>query len=253
MDIFVKVSDVKELEGSFCPLHSIKEEKNKFCDFSVIENLKDDDYVNFRKILNKSLSDKLSNLDILEVLSDSDISFCTRGGGRVYEDIQDFITDNDAKCILSLFGYDFNKESFLKTKIPFMIFLYLEAGMDINAKNEEGETILFSLGTKDKDCVNVLVKKGADINIRNNMGLAPFIYSINLDVMKSFIENGADINSKCIMGNNALAYIDDIEKVKYLVESGIEINSENDSGSTALNYIDDEEIKSYLIDKGAKY
>ena len=78
----------------------------------------------------------------------------------------------------------------------------IREGVDVNQKNEYGETplhlSLFDLEYK-PEAVIALLKAGADINARNNSGTTPLLYALyNKNAANQYarllIENGADVN-----------------------------------------------------------
>jgi uncharacterized protein len=57
--------------------------------------------------------------------------------------------------------------------------------------------------------IELLLAKGADINIKSNEGYTPFFYGINqanIEVMKFLIVRGADVNIKGNDGKTPLYY-----------------------------------------------
>ncbi|MBY3186663.1 ankyrin repeat domain-containing protein [Rhizobium laguerreae] len=77
--------------------------------------------------------------------------------------------------------------------------LLLANGADINARNDEGISILHII--TDPEAVNLLMEKGADIEARDNRGRTPLIVQMlnrqnGPDVIAALIENGADPNAK---------------------------------------------------------
>lgn len=92
---------------------------------------------------------------------------------------------------------------------PDILDLLLTAGADINARNDEGVTLLHII--TDPDAVSVLVEKGADIEARDTNGWTPLIMQANNQ------DNGPDV-------------------VAALLASGANPNAEGNSGETALSF-----------------
>ena len=87
--------------------------------------------------------------------------------------------------------------------------LLLSAGADINAKNDEGVTLLHIIA--DPDAVSLLVQRGADIEARDGKGWTPLIMQANNqengpEVIAALIANGANPNAKGNAGETALSF-----------------------------------------------
>jgi uncharacterized protein len=92
---------------------------------------------------------------------------------------------------------------------PKILDLLLAAGADINARNDEGVTLLHII--TDPDAVDVLVQKGADIEARDVNGWTPLIMQANNqengpDVVAALLKNGADPNAEGKSGETALSF-----------------------------------------------
>lgn len=91
---------------------------------------------------------------------------------------------------------------------PEILNLLLANGADINAKNDEGVTILHIV--TDPDAVDVLIKNGAQIEARDKDGRTPLIMQAGEqdngpDVVVSLLAHGADPNAKDNQGKTALS------------------------------------------------
>ena len=88
--------------------------------------------------------------------------------------------------------------------------------------------------------IQELIKSGADINAKNDIGWTALIYASiegNTDRAKLLIINNADINSKSRNGNTALiwaSYWGRIDIAKILIDNHADINAKNIYGKTAL-------------------
>ncbi|MGI9256467.1 MAG: ankyrin repeat domain-containing protein [Salinispira sp.] len=78
----------------------------------------------------------------------------------------------------------------------------LSAGIDINARDENGTTPLMAASgnTQNPDVITVLINVGADINARDENGSTPLMAAArnnqNPDVITTLINAGADINAQ---------------------------------------------------------
>ena len=118
----------------------------------------------------------------------------------------------------------------------------LERGVDINAMDSDNfyRTALIKSSIKGhKEIVELLIKKGADINDRYRGSTSLIISSLygHKDIVELLIQNGADVNSKDKYGDTALmsasrhGYKDIVE---ILLKNGADVNIKNDYKNTAL-------------------
>jgi len=84
---------------------------------------------------------------------------------------------------------------------------HLDAGTDVNAKDEKGWTPLHeaALGGH-KGIAELLIAKGADVNAKDDNGWTPLHYTANKEIAELLIANGADVNAKIDDGDTPLAY-----------------------------------------------
>ncbi len=112
--------------------------------------------------------------------------------------------------------------------------LLLDAGSDVNAKNEDGENALFTIYD---EAVRELAKTKININSRNNAGETPLLATVSANVAKSLILAGADPNLTDPEGRTALmhsAQNNYVENLKVLVQTGAKLDAQDKDGSTAL-------------------
>ncbi len=94
-------------------------------------------------------------------------------------------------------------------------------GLDINAENEEGETILHRLDA----CTG-----SGDVDEEQDL--------LGRELAEIFVEKGADIQRTNNKGENALFRLYDYPlTVEYLVEQGMDINRKNDKGLTPFIHL----------------
>jgi len=98
----------------------------------------------------------------------------------------------------------------------FMEYL-LSMGLKPNEKDNEGQTPLFE-GCK-KECLELMLKYNANINIRDNEGHTPLLYITmfnDSDIIPHYVEHGADINAKDDDGYAPINYaLGNRNKVKF--------------------------------------
>jgi ankyrin repeat protein len=88
--------------------------------------------------------------------------------------------------------------------------LFLRAGIDINARDEDGCTALMLASEKgDLELVNLLIGNGADVNVRDADGYTALMYVAyrgDLEIARLLIKNKADVNAVDNDGWTALMY-----------------------------------------------
>jgi ankyrin repeat protein len=121
--------------------------------------------------------------------------------------------------------------------------LFLKAGMNINVRDNDGNTALMLASmTGDPEIINLLIGKGADVNARSASGYTALMYVSSKGdkaTAKLLIEKGADVNSRNNSRDTALMLASlngNFEAAKLLVESGADVNARNNKGNTALKY-----------------
>ena len=124
----------------------------------------------------------------------------------------------------------------------------IEAGANVNIKNEFGTTILMEATTYDyREIVKMLLRAGADVNVKDVFGNTALIYAAYIghtEIVKMLLEGGADVNAKDRDGNTALmkaAEEKNTEIVKMLLEDGAEVDP------------DDTETMKFIVDHNLDY
>lgn len=122
----------------------------------------------------------------------------------------------------------------IRCKPDIMAYL-IEQGAEVNAQltnvagHRAGETPLhFAASSRQKECVQILIDKGADISMPAREGLTPVHIAAGIgypDILKIFIDSGADLNVQASnkygsMPIHLAATSGDLESVKLLVEHG---------------------------------
>ena len=130
----------------------------------------------------------------------------------------------------------------------------LNKGANINAKNSVGETLLIiSIEHKCKEITNLLLQKGADVNIKQNT------YTMTEDQLPSYLKQFISKPAKTIIvgGRSALhlaVFKDDMDLIDTLLAKGANIDAVDAQGETPLSHavIDGQiEIIKLLLSKGA--
>ena len=120
----------------------------------------------------------------------------------------------------------------------------LEEGVDVNAKNHQGDTSLslyvrhssFSL-----DIIKLLLQAGAKVNLVNDSGYTALHLAVRFsrskEVIKTLLRAGANINLKDKQGQNVLhyAYGKSPEIIKFLIQAGADTQAQDNIGYTPFH------------------
>jgi len=114
---------------------------------------------------------------------------------------------------------------------------------DLNLRESRGYTALHAACDRSKSeaLMEFLVKHGADLNGRGDMGESILHHAAaggNLNGINFAIRHGIDVNDRDLEGATPLAYAalcDDIEPLEYLLSNGANINAKRTDGQTILH------------------
>ena len=143
---------------------------------------------------------------------------------------------------------------------------HLDAGVDINAKNSDGESPLqLAAQVGQKEILELLISKGADINTKDVVGWTPVIEAAregHKAIVELLISHGALLNTKdSLTGKSALhfaAALGHKEIVQLLISKGADVNIRSDALTfldivkTPLDMADDKETADLLRKHGGK-
>jgi ankyrin repeat protein len=116
----------------------------------------------------------------------------------------------------------------------------LNDGAGISIVDEDGDNVLmYAALYASADCMDLLLKKGADPNARNKLGETPLMWcSHDLTRSKLLLDHKADINATTNAGNTALLIActgdGQREMINLLLEKGADPLAKNDKGETTL-------------------
>ncbi len=119
-----------------------------------------------------------------------------------------------------------------------MIDLLLDIGVPINKIDRNGQSVfLAAVNSGNIATTKLLLKRGADVNVRTLNSSAPLIHGIrNMEMLKLLLDNGATLEDKDAYGNSYLWYVCYDEKiVEVLLRHGADINISNSQGRTVLH------------------
>jgi ankyrin repeat protein len=132
----------------------------------------------------------------------------------------------------------------------------LENGVDVNMLNGDATPLFTSLLNHEFKTADFLILSGADIENINNEGTSDLLYFFHSpreyqEQIKYLIKKGANIHLKNDCGEDAffLSVMDENEHfMHYLFELGVDINTENKSGISAVELAANEAIFDEIID-----
>lgn len=104
---------------------------------------------------------------------------------------------------------------------------------------------------KDLHHMELIISKGADVNIRDKDGNTPLHLVECLSLVKCLVKNGADINARNYEGSTPLHTNSNFPVVEYLIEKGADIHAINNEGYTPLHLAKSVFIAEYLMEQGA--
>lgn len=136
---------------------------------------------------------------------------------------------------------------------------------NINIKSQDDNSLAhIAILEQDFERINYYIKRGIDIELKNNLGYTIFMISImmldNLQFSSFLLENGADINTQDLNGNTALLNIlhskkFSQEKFDFLINNNCDINLQNIMGEFPISVCIIHELNDtakFLLDKGCK-
>lgn len=126
----------------------------------------------------------------------------------------------------------------------------INEGLDVNATGEDQfwTPLRYAVSHDQKEIVELLLSKGADVNARNKFGSTALIMAVTKkEIIEMLLSNGADVNAQnnsgvtALMGTIVMMYTerslpDQKEILELLLSKGADVNVQDSSGRTALMY-----------------
>ena len=148
----------------------------------------------------------------------------------------------------------------------------VSAGADVNA-SVDGVSLLevimvttcFSTRKDILELLKTVVEAGADVNKKNEQGHSPlrlaFVTKKSIDVIRLLLENGADVNEVCGNDGESIMFYtityEDVDVLRLLLEYGANVNVEDEKGVSLFTWAcccgsPNLEIVKLLINNGAE-
>ena len=209
-------------------------------------------------------------------------SFDTPEQGAIQNNNATQNTVNEQKTFDALYA-TFNAEYLPEKRIPVFRFdqdafkKLIQSGMDVNARNEQGQTLLMLIG--DNDIMKALIEAGIDVNAKDNngwtalMNIAESTHCVEdleeggeeeEDCLDILLAAGVDVNLKDNDGKTALMHIWDLPRdcgpenymdsrvyIKRIIKANANVNEKDTNGNTPLMYAVYPESVKALIAAGA--
>ena len=169
--------------------------------------------------------------------------------------------------ILNLFSdYDINKRNNMEetplmnavreNNIVLIDYLLNREDCDISILNNNNNTpLMYAAMNNNIKAISLLIKRGCDVNYRDNQGDMPLFYACGCDnkgkpelnIIKYLVINGCDINSISNNGQTALHYASgaapgcdnspNLEIINYLIKIGVDLNKLDFRKYTFFDYL----------------
>lgn len=163
----------------------------------------------------------------------------------------DETTPEMAQSLLKVRGFNYTEDDFFKAirqaDAP-AVKLFLQAGMNPNARNKLGETVMtFAAANADVPTVKILVENKADINERDANGNQPLFAAAKKprdEIFEYLLDKGADPNSTGNAKNaknQSVLYVavlrEKTDFIKKLLEKGANPDLTDEAGSLPISEI----------------
>ena len=125
---------------------------------------------------------------------------------------------------------------------PGMVREILRYHPKLEQRDREGRTAVFAAGeyrykveeSKRAECVRLLVEAGANVNARDNEGNTPLHETFLTEVEEELLKLGADVNARNKDGETPIFTTVDDEAIPLFIEHGADLTIRNNKGETVM-------------------
>ena len=168
--------------------------------------------------------------------------------------LHDAAEEGDVEAVKSLIakGEKINEQNEEYKQTPLHIAVYnenselvkvlIKAGADVNIKMKNGYTALhIAAFYGDKKSVSSLLRGKADVNAKGDDGITPLHRAAeggDVKTIKILLANGANVNAQSndlVTPIHIAAYLGNADATGFLIQNGADINAKNKEGKTALD------------------
>jgi len=145
----------------------------------------------------------------------------------------------------------------IEKKIVEMLEVLIDHGAKVDAVDDVRcwSLLFIAVAHCNTKAVQLLVEKGADVNLADKDGYTPLHYVQTPEIAQILIDKGANINARSKDGNTPLHMLNPTVAVQILIDGGADVNPKNEKGETPLDLaIKDgyEKMADLLRQNGAK-
>ncbi len=152
------------------------------------------------------------------------------------------------------YGVDVNKQdkegktALHLSKTAEVIKELINNGSDVNIKDMKGNTALhFSCKDGNVYRIAALIDAGINVNAINTEGQTPLHILTHIEDIKLLITAGGEIDIKDNKGRTPLHVVQNADKARVLLACGADVNAEDKEGNTPLHLVKDVEIATIYV------
>ena len=125
--------------------------------------------------------------------------------------LEKFLHDNSDKMrtLFEVNKYSENPLHWVTSSALCKLYIQILGKIAVQQKNIRGNTPLHWARTS--EIAQLLIDAGADVNAKNDSTATPLHWALNLDVAKTLVEHSANINAMDDMGKTPIMYAEEYE------------------------------------------